>query len=116
MRRGDVILAKVPHATGIAPKTRPALVVQSDFYNQRIANFLVATITSNLTRRNDTAHFFIGAFTSVGRSAGLHRDSLVSCLNLAVIPSSDVVSKIGKLPKVAMVQIDECLKAALGIA
>jgi mRNA interferase MazF len=115
MRRGDVIVAKVPSATGAAPKTRPALVVQGDYYNQRISNLLVATITSNLTRRTDAAHYFIDASTAEGLSAGLHRDSLVSCLNLAVLTASDVVTKIGDLPPDAMDRIDECLKVALGI-
>jgi len=115
MRRGDVILAKVPSATGAAPKTRRALVVQSDYYNQRISNLLVATITSNLTRRSDAAHYFLGASTPEGKSAGVHRDSLVSCLNLAVLSATDVVTKIGELPKDVTDRIDACLKVALGI-
>ncbi|HMO84483.1 MAG TPA: type II toxin-antitoxin system PemK/MazF family toxin [Lacipirellulaceae bacterium] len=48
MTRGDVILCRFPHARGTPPKLRPALVVQSDYYNSRIANVLVAGITSNL--------------------------------------------------------------------
>jgi mRNA-degrading endonuclease toxin of MazEF toxin-antitoxin module len=115
MKRGDVVLAKVPHSGGTTPKTRPALVVQGDFYNQRISNLLVATITGNLTRQNDAAHYFIDASTPAGKAAGLHRDSLVSCLNLAVLTSSDVVTKIGQLSKDAMDSIDNCLKAALGL-
>ena len=115
MKRGDVILAKVPHASGTAPKTRPALVVQSDYYNQRIANLLVATITGNLARRNDAAHYFVSASSPEGTAAGLHKDSLVSCLNLAVLPPSDVQAKIGELPADAMDRVDECLKTALGI-
>jgi len=48
MKRGDVILCHFPYA-GLTPsKIRPALVVQSDYYNQRITNLLVAAITSNL--------------------------------------------------------------------
>jgi mRNA interferase MazF len=102
--------------SGTAPKTRPTLVVQADYYNQRISNVLVATITSNLARRNDPAHYFLGQGTSEGQSAGLHKDSLISCLNLAVIPGSDVVTKIGNLPRHVMNRVDDCLKAALGIS
>jgi hypothetical protein len=65
--------------------------------------------------RTDAAHYFIDASTAEGLSAGLHRDSLVSCLNLAVLTASDVVTKIGDLPPDAMDRIDECLKVALGI-
>ena len=115
MKRGDIILARVPHATGTSPKTRPALVVQSDYYNQRIANVLVATITGNLARQGDAAHHFIDMATPVGRASGLTRDSLVSCLNLAVLPPSDIGKKIGELPSDEMDEIDNCLKAALGL-
>jgi mRNA-degrading endonuclease toxin of MazEF toxin-antitoxin module len=48
MKRGDVILAVFPHTSGTPAKRRPALVVQADFYNQRINNVLLAPITSNL--------------------------------------------------------------------
>jgi mRNA-degrading endonuclease toxin of MazEF toxin-antitoxin module len=53
MKRGDIVLALFPHASGAPPKRRPALVVQANFYNQRISNVLLASITSNLARRND---------------------------------------------------------------
>jgi mRNA-degrading endonuclease toxin of MazEF toxin-antitoxin module len=46
MKCGDIVLVHFPHASGTAPKHRPALVVQADFYNQRISNVLVASITS----------------------------------------------------------------------
>ncbi len=115
MKRGDIILAKVPHASGTVPKNRPVLVVQSDHYNRRISNLLVATITTNLARRNDAAHYFVDISTPDGRQSGLHQDSLVSCLNLAVIPGSDVGPKIGEISDASMQEIDKCLKMALGM-
>ena len=116
MKRGDIVLAAFPHASGTPAKKRPVLVVQADFYNQRIANVLLATITSNLARRTDPAHFFIDVSTAEGQRSGLNQDSLVSCLNLAVLPRGDIGPRIGELSTQAMQQIDECLKAALGIA
>jgi len=50
MKRGDVVLCFFPHAGSAPAKRRPALVVQSDYYNQRIVNLLVAGITGNLNR------------------------------------------------------------------
>jgi mRNA-degrading endonuclease toxin of MazEF toxin-antitoxin module len=115
MKRGDVVLAMFPHASGTAPKSRPVLVVQADYYNQRISNVLVASITTNLRRKGDAAHFLVAAATPEGKTSGLTQDSLVSCLNLAVMPVTDIGRKIGELSGVAMQQIDICLKAALGI-
>lgn len=115
MKRGDVVLARIPHADGTRAKDRPALVVQDDYYNQRIRNVLLATITTNLSRKGDAAHLFIDVTTVEGRQSGLNRDSLISCLNLAVLPQSDLGPKIGELSPSAVQQINECLKAALGI-
>ena len=115
MKRGDVILCRFPHAGTTPPKIRPALVVQSDYYNDRIVNLLVAGITGNLANSADCAHSLIDTSTPEGRQSGLDRNSLVSCINLAVIPSRNVDRKIGELPVLAMQRIDECLKVALGI-
>ena len=116
MKRGDIVIAALPHAANTPPKRRPALVVQADFYNQRINNVLLASVTSNLSRRNDSAHFFIDVGTAEGQVSGLKQDSLVSCLNIAVLPTSAIGPKIGELSPAAMQAIDRCLKAALGIA
>ena len=90
MKRGDVILCQFPHAGPSRSKDRPALVVQSNEYNRKIKNLLVATITSNLTNATDPAHYFIEANSPEGQQAGLTLDSLVSCINLAVIPPHGV--------------------------
>jgi mRNA interferase MazF len=115
MTRGDVVLALFPHASGTSAKRRPALVVQADFYNRKISNFLLAPITSNLARQGDPAHFFIDVTAPDGQHSGLNQNSLVSCLNVGVVPVAVVGPKIGELTPAAMVQIDACLKAALGI-
>lgn len=115
MKRGDLVLVKFPHASGLPPKHRPALVVQADYYNQRISNVLLATITSNLNRRGDAAHYFIDLSTTDGKQSGLNQDSLVSCLNLAVLPKSEIGTTIGQLSAQTMLEVDDCLKVALGL-
>jgi mRNA-degrading endonuclease toxin of MazEF toxin-antitoxin module len=44
--RGDVVIALFPHAGGSTTKPRPVLVVQSDVYNAKIKNLIVAAITT----------------------------------------------------------------------
>ncbi len=112
MKRGDVILCRFPHASNTPPKIRPALVVQADFYNQRITNLLVAGVTTNMTNTADRAHLLIDVSTPEGKLSGLRSNSLVSCINLAVIPPRDVDRKIGELPAILIAKIDDCLKAA----
>jgi len=115
MNRGDIVLVVFPHASGTPPKRRPALVVQADFYNQKIHTVLLASITTNLSRRNDPAHYFVDVSTPGGKLSGLNQNSLVSCLNIGVVPVTIAGPKIGELSASAMTKIDECLKAALGI-
>ncbi len=115
MKRGEIHLALAPTFDGSTPKTRPFLVVQADYYNQRISKVLLAPITSNLSRQNDAAHLLIDVATPEGKGSGLRKDSLVSCLNLVVLLQSDVQRKVGELSDDLMKKIDECLKGALGI-
>jgi mRNA interferase MazF len=115
MKRGDVVLCRFPHASQTASKIRPALVVQSDDYNTRISNLLVAGITGNLTNAGDAAHFLIDVSTAAGQQSGLQRSSLVSCINLAIIPPRFIHSRIGELSDDAMRLVDDCLRVALGL-
>ena len=115
MKRGDVVLCRFPHASPTASKVRPALVVQSDYYNTRISNVLVAGITGNLTNAGDAAHFLIDLSTAAGQQSGLQHNSLVSCINVAVVPPRFVQNRIGELPDEAMRMVDDCLRVALGL-
>ena len=115
MKRGDVILCAFPHASQAPAKTRPAVVVQADFYNERIKNLLVAALTSVMTNRGDAAHFLIEADSAEGKRSGMFVDSLVSCINLAVVPPRNVVRKVGALSDEAMREVDKSLRAALGL-
>jgi mRNA interferase MazF len=115
MRRGDIHLAAFQTVDGSPAKDRPVLVVQADFYNQRIANVLVAGITSNLRQRNDPAHVLIDVATPEGQASGLRADSLVSCLNVGAVMQSKMKRKIGELSDDLMRQVDEALKAAMSI-
>ena len=50
MSRGDVILVRFPHPSGVRGKKRPAVVVQSDAYVGAVSTLVVAEVTKNLTR------------------------------------------------------------------
>jgi mRNA-degrading endonuclease toxin of MazEF toxin-antitoxin module len=115
MTRGDIVLGRFPHAADAEPKQRPVLVVQSDFYNTRLRNVLVAAITSNLARQSDPAHLLIDVATAEGSATGLPRTSVVSCLNLAAMPAAHLGPRVGRLSESQLRQIDACLVAALGI-
>jgi mRNA interferase MazF len=116
VRRGDVVLARYPFASGQGGKRRPCVIVQNDQDNQNLANTIVAQVTSSLIRRQDKSHFFIDISTSDGQRTGLLHDSLVSCNNLATIEQILVNKVIGSLSTPLLQKLDECLKAALEIS
>jgi mRNA interferase MazF len=115
VKRGDVVLAYYPFASGAGSSRRPVLVVQSDVENQRLKNTIVAQITSNLKRANEPTHLLIEVATPEGASAGLLHDSLVSCINLATIREDRIDKVIGFLSAPTMQKVNDCLKAALGL-
>ena len=115
VRRGDVILAYVPNIGSPGGKVRPALVVQSDHNNARLNETIIAAITSNTSRVHEATQLLIEVATSDGLASGLLHDSAVRCERLHSIPQADARRVIGKLSDVLMRQIDDCLKAALGL-
>jgi mRNA interferase MazF len=114
-KRGDVVLAWYPFASGAGGKRRPCLIVQNDRDNQRLTNTIVAQITSNLQAASEPTQLLIRVSTPEGQQSGLLHDSLVSCNNLATIEQSLIGRVIGSLPDAVMQQIDACLKAALDL-
>ncbi|MEX0724744.1 MAG: type II toxin-antitoxin system PemK/MazF family toxin [Planctomycetaceae bacterium] len=115
MKLGEVRIAKFPTVDGSPPKSRPVVVIQADFYNSRIRNVLVAQITSTLARQNDPAHLFIDISTPEGKQTGLQTNSLVSCINIAVLSQHSANRKIGELTDDMMSKLDDCIRAAFGV-
>lgn len=114
--RGDVVLVHFPFASGRGSKVRPALVVQSDQNNSRMANTIVVQITTNLRRVGEPSQLLIDPATAEGRASGLLSQSAVSCENVATIHESRIARTIGRLPASVMQQVDGCLRAALGLS
>jgi mRNA interferase MazF len=111
--RGDVVLTRFPHASGVRGKKRPALIVQADGYNAAVGHVVVAEITTNLTPAKDPAFVLIDVATPDGKATGLAQNSLVSGLFLATIYSDRIERVLGKLSSGLMQKVNTCLKVAL---
>jgi len=116
IERGSVINARFPHASGMRGKKRPVLVVQADNYNNRLRHAIVAQLTSNLDDKDDPACYLLKAGTPEGQTAGITQDCLVCGYLIALMSEERLTDIIGKLPFDSMQKIDQCLKAALGLA
>ncbi len=116
IRRGEVVIVDFPYSDQTGHKVRPALVVQSDVWNQRLEDAILALITSSRHRRvGASTQYFINISTTEGQHTGLRLHSVVQCENLITYDRSLILRVIGRLSASAMQQIDACLKAALSI-
>ena len=115
LQRGDVLKARFPHASGGRGKKRPVVVVQADVYNQRLRHAVVAQVTTNLDEKDDPACLFVEASTAEAKAAGLNRDCLICCTLLSLMTEDRLKEKIGTVAGELLSELDDCLKAALGI-
>ena len=79
--RGDVILVRFPHPSGLRGKKRPAVIVQSDAYAGRVGTFVVAEVTKNVTMASDPACLFVSHEHSrrTGYGSGSRFRRILSC-------------------------------------
>src|SRR3989441_8669135 len=115
MSRGDVILVRFPHPSGVRGKKRPAVVVQADAYAGTVSTVVVAEVTKNLTMKGDPACLFIDVSTPEGKATGLLMDSVVSSLVLDTVYTDAVALVLGSLSTTLLQKFDECLKVRLGL-
>jgi mRNA-degrading endonuclease toxin of MazEF toxin-antitoxin module len=114
MMRGDVVIVEFPFVDGRQGKVRPALVVQNDRDNARLANTVVAMISGNIKHASEPTQVLIDPDIDGDRS-GLHGKSVVKCCNLFTVRQQDIRRTIGSLSDQARTAVDAALRDALSI-
>jgi mRNA-degrading endonuclease toxin of MazEF toxin-antitoxin module len=115
VKRGDVVLVRIPHASGVRGKKRPAVVVQADAYHSVVKTVVLAEITSNLAMASDPACLVVDVSTPDGKATGLLKNSVVSALVLATVYVDTLDQTLGELSPALLVQLDGCIRAAFGL-
>ena len=115
VKRGDVCLARFPHASGGRGKKRPVVVVQADSYNQKLHHVIVAEVTTNLANALDPANLLIEVATAEGKATGLVQDSVITCLHLVTMSEDRIGKVIGKLSPGLLQKLNGCLKTSLSL-
>jgi mRNA interferase MazF len=113
MNRGEVVLVPFPYQDKPGHKIRPALVVQADTENRRLANTILAMITGNLADAGQPTTVTVDPASPDGAASGLAGMSLVKCYNLATVRQHRVLQVIGRLPDAVMRKVNDALKATL---
>jgi mRNA interferase MazF len=115
VRRGDVVLLLAPFTSRAGAKPRPMLVVQNDRNNSRMANTILAFITTNTSRASEPIQVLVDVSTPEGSQSGLKQTSVVTCENLLTVVQRDILRAIGHLPDVLMRRVDDALKVSLAL-
>lgn len=115
VKRGDVCLARFPHAAGSRGKKRPVVVIQAHTYNQKLRHVIVAEVTTNLAAASDPANLLVEVAAAEGQATGLVQDSVVTCLHLATMSEDRIGKVLGKLSIGLLQKLDDCLKTSLGL-
>ncbi len=102
MKRGDVVVAVAP---GEQSKPRPAVVVQSDLFNEAHASVVVCPITSYLV---DAPLFRVRTVPSPRSGLNVVSDVMVD--KVMAIKREKVGATIGRLSKGEMAQVDAALR------
>src|SRR5262249_45938779 len=96
LQRGNVVIVNFSQ-TNPAAQVRPAVVVQNDRDNGRMANTIVAQVTTTIHRAGQLTQLLIDPTHSDWSASGLRRASVINCSNLATIQQRDVTRTIGTL-------------------
>jgi mRNA interferase MazF len=108
MNRGDVVFAAAPGDYG---KPRPALVVQSDLFNETHSSIVICPITSHLI---DAPLFRLTLRPTAGN--GLATDSQVMVDKIMAVRRERIDRTVGRLTAAELTGVDEALQLWLGLA
>ena len=107
MRRGDIVRVSLPGNYG---KPRPALVIQSDFFNTH-SSITVLPITSEL---RDAPLFRITVEPE--KENGLNKESQIMVDKAHTVPYEKLSEPFGKLSDEKMIAVNKSLALFLGFA
>ena len=108
MKRGDLVVVAMPGDYG---KPRPALVVQSDLFNDTHASITVAPVTSTIV---DTPLFRVTVEPS--RRNGLRLVSQIMVDKVTTVRRQRLGQTIGRLEEDVMLRVSRALALWFGIA
>ncbi len=107
MNRGDVVLVVAPGDYG---KSRPAVVVQSDLFNETHASIVVCLLSSDL---QDAPFFRLTVEPT--RENGLQVPSQIMVDKIVALKRDRIRAKIGSLGKDMMLSLNRSLMLFLGL-
>jgi mRNA interferase MazF len=110
IRRGELYYADLSPVIGSEQGgVRPVLVVQNDIGNKYSPTIIAAAITSQINKAKLPTHIELS-----GTGFGLNKDSVILLEQIRTIDKKRLKEKIGELPNVTMLKVNEALLISLG--
>jgi mRNA interferase MazF len=101
-QRGDVVVCALPGDYG---KPRPAVVIQSDLFNETHDSVVVCPVTSKVTG----LHLFRIPIPA-SKESGLRKDSEVMADEITIIQRTRLRGRVGRLSSTGMSQVNRALR------
>lgn len=108
MKRGDVVVVAMPGDHG---KPRPALVIQSDLFNDTHASIVVAPVTSTIV---DAPLFRLTVDPTP--SNGLRSVSQIMLDKVTAVRRNRIGKTVGRLDEGTMIRVNRAMTLWLGLA
>lgn len=110
IKRGDVYLVKLNPTVGKEiNKTRPALIIQANTYNQYGQTTIVAPITSNINNLGPSKVLIIPP------EGGLKNESAVLLKQIRTVDNARLVKKLGSVQANTIKQVNQALIVCLDL-
>jgi mRNA interferase MazF len=112
MKRGEIWWVSLKNPDGSGPGfRRPALVVQSDPFNEsRISTVVIAIVTSNLALGEAPGNVRVGR-----RDSGLPRTSIINVSQVFTVDRSILSKRVRMLSSDVMARVDAGLRFVLDL-
>ena len=113
VERGDVVLVSFPFSSLAGAKLRPAIVVQANLNNARLASAILAGVSTRDGPNLQPTQVPIDPSTPEGSQTGLLRPSVIKSENLATVETVLIQRRIGRLTPQLLSALNEALKVSL---
>ena len=112
VKRGEIVLANFDPVIGSEQgRTRPAVIIQSNFMNKTSPVTIVATLTSRIPSKDYPTVVFLSK-----KDSGLSKDSIIQSNQIKTIDKSRIIKKYGILDPYTMQKVDDAIKISLGLS
>ncbi len=115
VERGEVVLVSFPFSSLAGAKLRPAIVVQANLNNARLASTILAGVSTRVGPSLQPTQVEVDPATPDGAQTGLLRASVIKSENLATVETALIQRRIGRLSPQLVAALNEALKVSLGI-